>query len=257
MSALISPAELQKILHQPDVKILDASYGLPPSSQGIPGVVDFDIDDVADPDASFAHTIPTADIFADKLGNRGIGNDDLVIVYDRNGLAMAAARAWWLFRLFGHSKVKVLNGGLPAWTRAGGAVVEKSAGVPTPAPFEASFKADLFKSLDQIEENMHTKNFTLLDARDAGRYGGKPPNGHIPGSLNIPFFSLLNPDGTLQSPENLEKIFLAAAVPLQDTLACSCGSGVTACVVALALHELGRKNVAVYDGSWTEWSMRT
>jgi thiosulfate/3-mercaptopyruvate sulfurtransferase len=259
MSALISAADLQKILGQPHLKLLDASYHLPPSTQGIAGALDFDIDDVAVHHAPFAHTIPPAHIFSDKVGALGIGNDDLVIVYDRSGISMAAARVWWMFRLFGHDNVKILDGGLPAWIRAGHAVEEKPLKKP-PAAFEAAFQPHLVKLTDQIEENVSARNFILLDARDAGRFKGDVPDprphvraGHIPGALNVPFTSLLNPDGTMKPKDQLEKSFHAAATPLESNLACSCGSGVTACVVALALYELGRPDVAVYDGSWTEW----
>jgi thiosulfate/3-mercaptopyruvate sulfurtransferase len=260
MSALISAAELQKILGQTHVKILDASYHLPPSTQGIPGARDFDIDDVADCEAPFAHTVPAPQAFAEKVGALGIGDDSQVIVYDRSGIYMAASRVWWMFRLFGHENVKILNGGLPAWIRAGYATAEKSSAAPTPAVFKAAFKPSLLKPLDQVKDNIAAKNFTLLDARDAGRFTGDTPDprpnvesGHIPDSVSMPFMQFINPDGTLKNRDQLEKTLQSAPVSLQDKIACSCGSGVTACVVALALYELGRKDAAVYDGSWTEW----
>ncbi|MCE9508493.1 MAG: sulfurtransferase [Alphaproteobacteria bacterium] len=260
MSALISAAELKKILGQKHVKVLDASYHLPPSAQGIPGARDFDIDDVADTQAPFAHTVPSPQLFAEKTGALGIGNDDLVVVYDRSGIYMAASRAWWMFRLFGHENVKILDGGLPAWIKTGYATEEKSSIAPPPAVFKAAFKSHLLKQLEQIKGNIAAKNFTLLDARDAGRFTGETPDprpqvesGHIPDSLSTPFMQFINPDGTLKTKDELEKALQNARVSLQDKLACSCGSGVTACVVALALYELGRKDAAVYDGSWTEW----
>jgi thiosulfate/3-mercaptopyruvate sulfurtransferase len=284
MSALISAADLRKILsplsrlagegwgegvatqetspagQERVIKILDASYHLPPSLQGIPGALDFDIDDIADRQAPFPHTIPSEKTFSEKTGALGIGNDDLVIVYDRNGISMAAARAWWMFRLFGHEKVKILNGGLSAWIRAGYALAEKSSAAPPPAVFKATFKPSLLKLLDQVKENIATKSFTLLDARDAGRFKGDTPEprphvqaGHIPDSISMPYMTLINPDGTLKPKDQLEKAFQTAPLARKGSLACSCGSGVTACVVALALYELGRPDVAVYDGSWTEW----
>lgn len=260
MSALISAVELNKILGQPQVKVLDASYHLPPSLQGIPGARDFDIDDVADREAPLPHTIPSPEAFAEKAGALGIGNNDLVVVYDRGGIYMAAARAWWMFRLFGHDNVKILDGGLPAWIKAGYATEEKISAPPAPAAFKADYRPELVKFLDQVEGNIAAKKFTLLDARDAGRFAGTAPEprphvaaGHIPGSVSMPFAQLLNPDGTLKAREQLEKSLQAAHISLQDRLACSCGSGVTACVVALALYELGHRDAAVYDGSWTEW----
>lgn len=260
MSALISAEELKKALTQPDVKILDASYGLPPSTQGIPGVRDFDIDDIADPDAPFTHTVPSAELFAEKVSALVISNSDTVVIYDRSGIAMAAARGWWMFRLFGHEKVRILDGGLPAWAKAGGALTEKNLSPAKPATFKAVFKPELLTLQEQIKKNISAKDFTLLDARDGARFRGEAPDprpnvasGHIPGSISTPYAALLNPDGTLKPKDQLESTFRAANVRLQDKIACSCGSGVTACVVALALHELGCTNAAVYDGSWTEW----
>lgn len=259
MSALINAAELKDILMQPQVRILDASYGLPPSPLGIPGAIDFDIDDIADPAAPLAHTIPPEKVFAGKVGKLGIGNDALVIVYDRAGIYMAASRAWWMFRLFGHENIRVLDGGLPAWIRAGGAVAKKDRPPPA-AAFKTRIIPERIKFLNQIKDNLEDRHFTVLDARDAGRFSGETPDprphvqsGHIPGSLNVPFMSLLNPDGTLKPRDHLEKTLQTARVPLKNALACSCGSGVTACVIALALYELGDTEAAVYDGSWTEW----
>jgi thiosulfate/3-mercaptopyruvate sulfurtransferase len=258
MSALITATELKNILSQPpgakapdikNVKVLDASWNLPPSSKSIPGARDFNIDDVADPVAPFAHTVPTEEIFANKIRVLGIGNDDLVVIYDRGGIAMAAARAWWMFRLFGHDNIKILSGGLPAWTKTGYATVEKTAAATDPAFFTTKFRPELLKKVEQIASNLLRKDFTILDARDSQRF----TTGHIPGSLSVPYAGLVDADGTLKPQEQLEKIFKSSSADLKKKIACSCGSGVTACVVALALHELGHKDAAVYDGSWTEW----
>ncbi len=249
MTALLTAAELNGMLGAPHVKILDASYNQPPSAEGIPGAVDFDIDDVASPDAPFAHTVPTAETFAEKAGALGIGNDDLVVVYDRSGFSMAAARAWWLFRLFGHENVKVLNGGLPAWTAGSFKTARKNA-APKPAVFTAKMNNALFKQVEQVASNLLRKEFSLVDARDSARF----ENGHIPDSFNVPYAALVGADGTLKPVDELEKAFAAAHLDTEKKITCSCGSGVTACVLALALFELGRKDIAVYDGSWTEWS---
>ncbi len=249
-SALISAQELSAVLGT--VKLLDASFHQPPAAQGIPGTVDFDIDDIADPSAPFAHTIPTPELFAAKVGALGIANTDTVVVYDRSGMAMAAARAWWMFRLYGHDNVRMLDGGLPAWLRAGLPIAEKNT-QPKPAAFKAAFRPELLKLRDDMYKNITDKNFTVLDARDAPRFQGLAPDprpgvgaGHIPGAQNLPFTTLLNPDGTLKAKPALPQ-------PPAGAIACSCGSGVTACVIALALYELGRADAAVYDGSWTEW----
>ena len=258
MSALISAAELHQILGQPHVKIVDGSYGLPPSDAGIAGTVDFDIDAIADLSAPLPHTIPSPAFFAEKVGALGISNADRVIVYDRVGMAMSAARVWWMFRLFGHDNVQVLNGGLPAWVASGFSLVYKNR-EPEPEVFKASFRPELFKSLDAMKDNLSSPAFQVLDARDARRYRGEMPeprpgieSGHIPGAVSTPFADLINPaNGHMKAPDELNAIF--KSVDLQKPIACSCGSGVTACVVALGLFEVGKKDAAIYGGSWTEW----
>lgn len=258
MTALISADALNSILGTPDVKVLDGSYGLPPSDAGIPGAIDFDIDAVADLSAPLAHTIPSPQFFAQKVGALGIGNQTKVIVYDRAGMAMSAARVWWMFRLFGHDNVFVLNGGLPAWLSAGFGVSSKDKS-PKPASFVATFRPALFKSLADMKANLTEKSFSVLDARDARRYRGDMPeprpgidSGHIPGALSTPYIDLINSaTGELKPVEELKKALKNA--DSSKPIACSCGSGVTACVVALGLFEIGIKNAAIYGGSWTEW----
>lgn len=256
MSALISAAELEKILHQPDVRIIDASYGLPPFPHGISGAVDFDIDAVADPAAPLPHTIPSADTFAAAVGNMGISNNSTVIVYDRSGMAMAASRVWWMFRLFGHDNVKILDGGLPAWVKAGYPLSDKNTR-PEPTTFKALYRAHLFRDKQQMVDNLNNPAFRVLDARDRARFTGDAKeqrpgisSGHIPGSFSVPFVTLLNADGTLKQGDALRA---AIGENMTENITCSCGSGVTACVIALALHTLGHENAAIYGGSWTEW----
>lgn len=262
-SALISATDLQKIITAPTTKILDASYGLPALPVRIAEARDFDIDDVADPAAPLTHTVPSAAVFAQKVSALGISNGDTVVIYDRAGMHMAAARAWWMFRLFGHDNVRILNGGLPAWVGAGLPVTPKPDTLPPVAAgnFTADFNPALLKLQSDILENITEKTFTLLDARDARRYSGDMAepragmqSGHVPGSLSIPFPELLNDDsGLLRSPAEIKAIFAEKNIDLTRPAACTCGSGVTACVVALALHEIGHTDAAVYDGSWSEW----
>lgn len=249
MTALISAAELKTLIGQKNVKILDASYNQPASPAAIPGAIDFDIDKVADPNAPFAHTVPSAEVFAAKVGALGISNDDTVVVYDRNGVSMAAARAWWMFRLFGHENVKILDGGLPAWVKAGNPTGEKAAAI-TPATFTPKPRNELFKRIEQVADNLLRKQFIVVDARDSKRF----TDGHIPSSLNVPYATLITPEGALKPKEELQKILAEGHVDLNKKITCTCGSGVTACVIALALHEVGHPNASVYDGSWTEWS---
>jgi len=262
-SALISATDLQKIVTAPTTKILDASYGLPPLPVRIAEARDFDIDDVADPAAPLPHTVPSAEIFAQKVAALGISNGDTVIIYDRAGMHMAAARAWWMFRLFGHDNVRILNGGLAAWVAAGLPVTPRPDVMP-PAQagnFTAKLRPELLKTQSDILENITAKTFTLLDARDARRYSGdmvepRPgmQSGHVPGSHSAPFAELIDEEsGLLHGRSNIAAFFAAKNIDLSRPLACTCGSGVTACVVALALHEIGHTDTAVYDGSWSEW----
>lgn len=257
-TALISAEELNQWLGKPGIKIIDASYHLMDNGQRIPGAVDFDIDDVAAPGARFPHTLPSPELFADKVGKLGISNNDRVIVYDRAGLHMAASRVWWMFRIFGHDNVQVLNGGFPVWALRG-FPVQQGPSAPEAASFTASYRPGLFKTQSDIADNLVKHDFTVLDARDPRRYSGEvEPNtgGHIPGSVNTPFMAMIDPaTGLVKSPELLQKTFKHIGLdPNAKPLAISCGSGVTACVVALGLHEIGIENAAIYGGSWTEWS---
>lgn len=262
-SALISAADLQKIVSAPTTKILDASYGLPPLPVRIADARDFDIDDIADPQAKLPHTVPSADIFARKVSALGISNGDTVIIYDRAGMHMAAARAWWMFRLFGHDNVRILNGGLPAWVGAGLPVTPKPDSAPPAAAgnFTAQLRPALLKLQDDILGNIEQKSFVLLDARDARRYSGDMAEprpgmqaGHVPGSFSTPFAGLIDDEsGLLLPPKDISAFFAEKNIDLSRPLACTCGSGVTACVVALALYEIGYTDAAVYDGSWSEW----
>jgi thiosulfate/3-mercaptopyruvate sulfurtransferase len=258
MKALISAAELKLLLGKPDVVILDGSYNLPPHTAAVPGAISFDIDAVAHPSAPLAHTLPPADVFETMVGAMGIDNNTHVIVYDRAGIAMAASRVWWMFRVFGHDKVQVLDGGLPVWTASGGPLGSKTA-ITNKKVFKAHFRPELFKQLNDIRANLTEERFTVLDARDPSRYAGSAAEprpgmtgGHIPGSINTPYAALIDPStGLMRSVDDLKKIF--ATIPNEKPIAISCGSGVTACVVALGLHMAGHDAAAVYGGSWAEW----
>ncbi|MEZ0224799.1 MAG: sulfurtransferase [Alphaproteobacteria bacterium] len=258
-SALISAAELKTVLDAPDVKVLDASYGLPQMGERIGNAADFHIDEIADPDAPMPHTLPSAELFAEMVGALGVGSGDRVVVYDRAGMAMAASRAWWMFRAFGHDKVQILDGGLPAWMKSGYPLRPASGDAPKPAVFMASFRPELFKRRQDILDNLGKKSFTVVDARDARRYSGEAPEprpgmaaGHIPGSINVPYVNLIDPaTGLFRKTPDLKTAL--SRVDASKPVAVSCGSGVTACVVALALYETGNQNAAIYGGSWAEW----
>lgn len=263
-SALISTESLKALLGQKNVKILDGSYGLPDDGLRIGDALDFDIDAVADPAAPLAHTLPSPDIFAAAVGAMGISNDDMVVVYDRAGMHMSAARVWWMFRVFGHDNVRILDGGRPAWVASGGALLPRRADVPAAAVFKADYRPRLFRNKNEILSNIDTQDFAVFDARDPSRYAGTAPEprpgmsgGHIPGSANVPFAAMIDPaSGRLKSPAAIRATLAQLGVEdITDTkpVAISCGSGVTACVVALALHEIGKPDAAVYGGSWAEW----
>lgn len=261
-SALISVEQLATILHEPQVRVIDATFGQPPSGMGIEKAVHFDIDRIADTSAPLAHTIPSAAVFGDEIGKLGIGNDDHVVIYDQTGMAFAAARVWWMLRLFGHDKVQVLDGGLPAWRAAGLPLVAKAV-TTQPVFYTAQFRPELFKQQTDILGNLGHNYFSVVDARDPKRFSGAVPeprpnmeSGHIPGSTNVFFGSLINPDdGRLLPREAIRAAFADAGTPLDRPVTCSCGSGVTAGVLALALYEIGHKNAAIYGGSWSEWAI--
>jgi thiosulfate/3-mercaptopyruvate sulfurtransferase len=227
----------------------------------IPGAVFFDIDAIADRVTTLPHMLPTPEEFGIAAGGLGIGDGDRIVVYDTRGV-VSAARVWWTFRVFGHDDVGVLDGGLPKW-RSESHPVES--GVPTPPTrrFTAKLRPEIVRDLEAVRANLESRAEQVLDARSRGRFAGTEPEpraglrgGHIPGSLNLPYDELYRSDGTLLPPEELRRRFMAAGLDLDRGVVTSCGSGVTASVLALALYLVGRTDAAVYDGSWTEWAGR-
>lgn len=265
--ALIEPAALHTMLSEDNLVILDASYGMggvPPrlywENARIGNAAFFDIDDIADRASSLPHMLPTPANFAAAVSALGIGNDTRVVIYDQTGIAMAAARAWWMFRIFGHDNVTVLNGGLPAWQHDGRPLTTTPPRPMSPnADFKATFRPELVRDKATVMTALPNNAVHIVDARAAVRFEGAAPEprpglraGHMPGAVNLPFVSLLDPvTGRLLDRDALT----AATAPLAAApeIISTCGSGVTACVLALALHTLGRSDVAVYDGSWVEW----
>lgn len=265
--ALVSPDWLQQSLGAPGLCIVDATYYLPGVARDaraeylqahVPGAVFLDYQALSLPDSRFPNTMPTAGQFARAISECGIGNDDMVVVYDQHGI-MSAPRIWWMFRAFGHHKVAVLDGGLPRWLREGRPVQQGE--VPArPASFAAHGPDATVCGMDQVCAACEGGHL-VVDARAASRFSGeaKEPrpglrSGHIPGSRNLPYERLLDADtGSMLPPQQLAEQFAVAGIDLDGRLICSCGSGVSACVLALALHTLGKPDVSVYDGSWTEW----
>jgi thiosulfate/3-mercaptopyruvate sulfurtransferase len=265
---LVSTKWLADHLHDKKVKVLDASFKLPgvmplPKEDyeraHIPHSVFFDVDAVSDHSNSLPHMFPSAEQFGRDIGTLGISNADTVVVYDSGGW-VAAPRAWWMFLAFGHDKVRVLDGGLKKWIAEshpvqGGNVMIK------PATFKAKFDARRVRSIEQMTANLASRAEQVLDARAKERFEGTAAeprpglrSGHIPGSLNLPYGQLINAaTGTMKPLDDLRAAFSSLGVDLKKPIATSCGSGVSAAVLTLALYRLGVENPALYDGSWSEW----
>jgi thiosulfate/3-mercaptopyruvate sulfurtransferase len=271
VSPLASAEWLAERLDSPDVVVLDASFFLP--SQGrdaaaeylqahIPGARFFDIEAVADHGNPLPHMLPSEAVFAESVGHLGIDNRTQVVVYDNNGF-MASARGWWTFRVFGHERVLVLDGGLARW-KALGLPIEAGPVPATPREYTATFHPGLVRSIEEVRGLLNDPSVQILDARSPGRFAGTEPeprqglrSGHIPGSRNLFFKRLVDEQTQCLKPlAELEREFLAAGIDLRRPVIATCGTGVTASVLALGLYCLGNEYAAVYDGSWTEWGGR-
>ena len=255
----------------PDLRILDATYFLPNLKRDadaeflerhIPDAVRFDIDKIKDPSDPLPHMVPSPEQFAAAASALGIDADTCVVAYDVFGL-MSAARVWWMFRLFGHDKVAVLSGGLPKWRAENRLVADGPAKSVTPRKFVSAFRPAMLRKIEDIRSNLNSAAEQVIDARSAGRFEGRDPeirpgiaSGHMPGSLNLPFNELVTPTGEMIPANEIATRFKAAGLKPDVPVVTSCGSGVTACVLALALKQIGHPQVAVYDGSWTEWGGR-
>jgi len=269
-SAAVSTEWLAAHLAAPALRVVDGTYFLPHlerdaaaefRARHIPGAVRFDIDDVKDASNPLPHMLPDEATFAAKVGALGLGSDSIIVAYDGLGL-MSAARVWWMFRVFGHDAVAVLDGGLPKWLKEG-RPVEAGPATPMPARFTARFRPELVRDLAAVGADLKQQRAQVIDARSRARFAGTEPelrpglrSGHMPGAVNLPYTELLGGDATLLPPARIEAGFRAAGVDPDRPIVTSCGSGVTACVLALGLHLTGRPQAAVYDGSWTEWGGR-
>jgi len=264
---LVSTDWLAAHLKNPDLRVLDATMYLPGddrSAKGeydaahIPGARFFDIDDISDHRSELPHMVPPVEKFMSRLRAMGVGDGHQVVVYDGAGL-MSAARVWWLFRLMGQTNVAVLDGGFPKWL-AEGRETEDMPPMVRDRHMTVRLQNSLVRDVTQVSAAAKLGDYEIVDARSSGRFQGTEPEprdglrpGHIPGSRNVPFVDLLNADATMQSPEACRAVFQAAGVDLTKPVITTCGSGVTAAILSLALERMGKIDHSLYDGSWTEW----
>jgi thiosulfate/3-mercaptopyruvate sulfurtransferase len=265
---LIETDELADKLGAPDLVIIDASWYMPGEGKDaraeyleehIPGALFFDIDEIADAKSTLPHMLPPPEKFSSRMRSMGIGDGSRIVVYDSRGL-YSAARVWWTFRVMGVDDVSVLNGGLPKWKREGRPLESGAPPSRTTRHFTARRNLDLVRDLSDMKSLLRDKSAQIIDARAPERFEGKAPeprpglrSGHIPGAHNVPFGKLLNQDGTLKSAPELQRLFEQAGIDLNKPVVTSCGSGITASVLALGLAEIGHRRTSVYDGSWSEW----
>ena len=268
--ALVTTEWVADHLSDEGVVLVDASHHLPTTGRNaaaefetrhLPGAVFFDIDAVSDQATDLPHMLPPPAEFAAKVGALGIGDDDHVVIYDTVGTT-GAARVWWTFRAMGHDRVSVMDGGLPKWLAEGRAATSEAPARAAKAK-TAALRPALVRAREDMLANIDSKAEQVVDARSAGRFAATEPEpragmrgGHIPGSMNVPFPDVLNEDRTFKSPAEVKARFEAAGVDLARPITTTCGSGVTASTLALALFNAGVEDVAVYDGSWSEWGGR-
>lgn len=267
---LVSTDWLADHLGDRGVQVVDATWFLPTEARTgreeyarahIPGAVFFDIDEIADPATDLPHMLLAGPAFAEAVARLGLRREAHVVVYDGQGI-FSAPRVWWTLRVMGFPVVSVLDGGLPKW-RAEGRPLETERPEPASSRLESVFDPNLVRDLEGVRQLLASGRAQVVDARPAPRFRGEAPeprpglrSGHMPGACNVPWASVVNPDGTLKSPEELRRLFQDAGVDVDAPIVTTCGSGVSAAVLALALARLGRQDVAVYDGSWAEWGGR-
>nr|XP_004650334.2 3-mercaptopyruvate sulfurtransferase [Jaculus jaculus] len=256
----------------PPLRLLDASWYLPKlgrdarrefEERHLPGAAFFDLDQCSDHESPYDHMLPSAERFAQYAGSLGVSAATHVVVYDGSDQGLySAPRVWWMFRVFGHSTVSLLDGGLRHWLREK-LPISSDHSHPEPAQFRAQLDPSFIKTFEDMKENLKSRRFQVVDARAAGRFQGLEPEprdgiepGHIPGAMNIPFTEFLTKEGLEKSPEEVRRLFQEKKVDLSQPLVATCGSGVTACHVALGAYLCGKPDVPIYDGSWVEWYMR-
>lgn len=267
MNLLVSTEWLAAELGKSDLRVIDASLFLPAHGRNartefeaahIPGAVFFDIEEVADTSIDLPYMLPPAEKFASRMQALGLGDGSRIVVYDNSPLH-SAARVWWMLTLFGAHEVAILDGGFQKW-RAEGRAIESGKPIVRHRHFTVWADKTLVRDQAQMVENLRHKKEQVIDARGAARFRGEEPEaragvrpGHIPGAKNIPYDALFNEDGTFKPVDAIKAVFDAAGVDLAQPTVATCGSGITAAVLAFAAALLGNKKVAIYDGAWTEW----
>ncbi len=267
---MVSPAWLAEHLDAPDIRVVDATWFLPTDARNaqalfsrrrIPGAVFFDIDEIADTALDLPHMLPSPELFSTRMRKLGIGNDMRIVVYDNDGI-FSSPRVWWTFRVMGHDDVAVLDGGFPAWESSGFPIETDAPLSPQERDHTARLRGDLVCDYEDMMRAIDG-SCSILDARPALRFRGQAEeprpglrSGHIPGAINIPSSTLITAEGALRPADELKAIFGAAGATPDRPAICTCGSGVTAAIVALALARLGRWDASIYDGAWAEWGAR-
>lgn len=259
---------LARHLEAPDIRIVDGSWYLPAMARNahqefldghIPGAAFFDIDDISDTESPFPHMLPAPEKFSSRMKKLGIGDGHHVVAYDGAGI-FSSARVWWMFHAMGHENVSVLDGGLPKWKEEGRSI-ETKLQARGQRHYTARLNNFIVRDLSHMQRNLVAKREQVIDARSKARFDGTAPepraelsSGHMPGSLSVPFNLLMNEDGTLKADSELQTVLEGAGVDLARPIITTCGSGVTASILSLALTVLGHKTTSLYDGSWSEWA---
>jgi len=268
--ALVSTEWLAENLSQPDLRLVDASRYMPDEGRDpkaeyeqahIPGAVFFDINEISDLDSGLPHMLPPPEKFASRVRRLGLGDGNRIVVYDGSGL-FSAARVWWMFKVFGHQDVAVLDGGLPKWQDEGRPISDMPELIQE-RHFTARMNSTMVRDATQLQNNIESRREQVVDARSPARFKGEEPepregirSGHIPGAINLHYRSLLKEDGTMLRDDPLRTAFEKAGVDLSQPVVTSCGSGVTAAILYAAFIKGGFRDVRLYDGSWSEWGAR-